>query len=51
MLNSVKETGITVKKNENFSEWYLQVVLKTGLADYAPVKGFIVLPPYGYAIY
>jgi prolyl-tRNA synthetase len=51
MLNSVKETGITVKKNENFSEWYLQVVLKTGLADYAPVKGFIVLPPYGYAIW
>ena len=51
MLNSVKETGITVKKNEDFSEWYLQVVLKTGLADYSPVKGFIVLPPYGYAIW
>src|ERR687891_2066415 len=51
MLNSVKETGITVKKNENFSEWYSQVVLKTGLADYSPVKGFIVLPPYGYAIW
>jgi prolyl-tRNA synthetase len=51
MLNSVKETGITVKKNVNFSEWYLQVVLKTGLADYAPVKGFIVLPPYGYALW
>jgi prolyl-tRNA synthetase len=51
MLSSVKETGITVKKNVNFSEWYLQVVLKTGLADYAPVKGFIVLPPYGYALW
>jgi prolyl-tRNA synthetase len=51
MLNSGKETGITVKKNENFSEWYSQVVLKTGLADYAPVKGFIALPPYGYAIW
>ena len=47
----MKETGITVKKNEDFSEWYLQVVLKTGLADYSPVKGFIVLPPYGYAIW
>ena len=50
-MNSIKESGITVKKNENFSEWYLQVVLKTGLADYAPIKGFIVLPPYGYAIW
>jgi prolyl-tRNA synthetase len=43
--------GITVKKNEDFSEWYTQVVLKAGLADYAPVKGFIVLRPYGYAIW
>ncbi|MGH9993339.1 MAG: proline--tRNA ligase [Nitrososphaera sp.] len=43
--------GITVKKAEDFSEWYTQVVLKAGLADYAPVKGFIVLRPYGYAIW
>jgi prolyl-tRNA synthetase len=40
-----------VKKGENFSDWYTQVVLKAGLADYAPVKGFIVLRPYGYAIW
>lgn len=43
--------GITVKKGEDFSEWYTQAVLKAGLADYAPVKGFIVLRPYGYAIW
>jgi prolyl-tRNA synthetase len=42
---------LTAKKGENFSEWYTQVVLKAGLADYAPVKGFIVLRPYGYAIW
>ena len=49
---SQKESvGITVKKNVDFSEWYSQVVLKTALADYAPVKGFIVLRPYGYAIW
>jgi len=34
-----KEIGITVSKSENFSEWYTQVVIKTELADYAPVKG------------
>jgi prolyl-tRNA synthetase len=51
-LSSPSESpGITVKKAENFSEWYTQVVLKAGLADYAPVKGFIVLRPYGYAIW
>jgi len=43
--------GITVKKSDDFSEWYTQVVLKAGLADYAPIKGFIVLRPYGYAIW
>jgi prolyl-tRNA synthetase len=51
-VDSQKESaGITVKKNVDFSEWYSQVVLKTALADYAPVKGFIVLRPYGYAIW
>lgn len=46
-----KEIGITVKKSEDFSEWYTQVVLKAGLADYASVKGFIILKPYGYSIW
>ncbi len=42
-----KEAGITVKKDDDFSEWYTQVVIKTELADYAPVKGLIVLRPDG----
>jgi len=46
-----KEIGITVSKSENFSEWYTQVVIKTELADYAPVKGLIVLRPDGYSIW
>jgi len=46
-----KDIGITAKKNENFSEWYTQVVLKAQLADYAPIKGFIVVMPYGYSIW
>ncbi|MEM3522028.1 MAG: proline--tRNA ligase [Candidatus Bathyarchaeia archaeon] len=46
-----KDIGITVKKNENFSEWYTQVILKAQLADYAPIKGFIVVMPYGYSIW
>ncbi len=50
-MASVTRIGITVKKNENLSDWYTQVIWKAGLADYAPVKGFIVLKPYGYAIW
>jgi len=44
-----KEVGITVSKNDNFSEWYTQVIIKAELADYAPVKGLIVLRPDGYS--
>ena len=46
-----KEVGITVSKSEDFSEWYTQVVIKAELADYAPVKGLIVLRPDGYSIW
>jgi prolyl-tRNA synthetase len=50
-LSSKEGAGISAKKADDFSEWYTQVVLKAGLADYAPVKGFIVLKPYGFAIW
>lgn len=43
--------GITVKKAGDFSEWYNEVVLKAGLADFADIKGFMVIKPYGYAIW
>jgi prolyl-tRNA synthetase len=48
---SKEDKGITVSKKEDFSEWYTQVVLKAKLADYAPVKGLIVLRPDGYSIW
>lgn len=47
----MNDLGVTVKKDEDFAEWYIQVVLKSNLLDYAPIKGFIVLKPYGYAIW
>jgi prolyl-tRNA synthetase len=50
-LSELKEIGITTKKKDNFSEWYTQVVTKAGLIDYSPVKGFIILKPYGYRIW
>jgi prolyl-tRNA synthetase len=51
MSSGMSSPGIDAKKSDDFSEWYTQAVLKAGLADYAPVKGFIVLRPYGYAIW
>jgi prolyl-tRNA synthetase len=39
----MSEVGVTVKKNEDFSEWYTEVILKSGLADYAPIKGCMII--------
>jgi prolyl-tRNA synthetase len=38
-------------RQENFSEWYNQVVLRAELADYAPVRGCMVVRPYGWTIW
>ncbi len=49
----IEKPGITVKKAENFSEWYSQVCLEQGahLADIRyGVQGFIVIRPYGFHI-
>ena len=40
---SKSQEGLTIKKGENFSEWYNQVVQKAELADYSDVKGFMVI--------
>ena len=37
--------------DEDFPKWYTDVVLKTKLVDYGPVKGTMVIRPYGYAIW
>ncbi len=38
-------------QSEDFSAWYLDVVRRAELADYSPVKGCMVIRPYGYAIW
>ncbi len=44
------EKAIT-SRSEDFSQWYLDVISAADLADYAPVKGCMVIKPYGYAIW
>lgn len=38
-------------RKENFAEWYNQLVIKAELADYAPVRGCMVVRPYGWALW
>src|SRR5947208_15158998 len=40
-----------IDQDDNFSMWYNQVVRKAELADYAPVRGCMIIRPYGYAIW
>lgn len=42
--------GIT-SRAENYSDWYNELVLRSNLADYSPVRGCMVIKPHGYAIW
>ncbi len=47
----MSDVGVTVKKGEDFSEWYTEVILKSGLADYAPIKGCMIIREDAYAMW
>ncbi len=38
-------------QSEDFNQWYTDVVTKGDLADYSPIKGCMVIKPYGYALW
>jgi len=38
-------------KDVDYSQWYIDVILKTNMMDYAPMKGFMAIRPFGYAIW
>ena len=47
-----EELGMTIKQEEDFSKWYLEVVRKGNFVDQrSPIKGFDVILPWSYAIW
>lgn len=47
-----KEKNLKVTpRSQDFSKWYLDVIDAAELADYGPVRGTMVIRPYGYAIW
>lgn len=38
-------------RNEDYSQWYNDLIIKAGLADYSAVRGCMVIKPYGYALW
>jgi prolyl-tRNA synthetase len=51
----MEDKGRTLKeitpRSQDFSQWYLDVVLKAEMADYGPVRGCMIIRPYGYAVW
>ena len=45
------KTAITPTREENFPEWYQSVVKAADMAENAPVRGCMVIKPYGYALW
>lgn len=48
MENTLKEI---TPKSVDYSQWYVDVIKKADMVDYAPMKGFMVIKPYGYRIW
>ncbi len=44
-------SNVLTPRSENYSEWYNDLILKGGLADYSAVRGCMVIKPYGYALW
>jgi prolyl-tRNA synthetase len=42
---------VITPKDKDYSQWYNDIVIKAGLADYSAVRGCMVIKPYGYAIW
>ena len=42
--------GVTAKSTD-YSKWYTDVIQRAELADYGPVKGTMVIRPYGFGIW
>jgi prolyl-tRNA synthetase len=47
----MKDEKALTPQAQDFSAWYNEIVLRTELADYSPVRGCMVIRPYGYALW
>ena len=47
----MSKTAINPTRSENYSQWYLEVIKAAELAEHAPVRGCMIIKPWGYAIW
>lgn len=51
MANEKEFVRELTSKSEDFSQWYVDVIRKTDMADYSTIKGCMVIKPYGYSLW
>jgi prolyl-tRNA synthetase len=51
MSNDKKLVEAITSMNDDFTQWYTDVIKKADLVDYSSVRGCMVIRPYGYAIW
>ena len=51
MAKGKKQVKAITSMEDDFAQWYTDICLKAELVDYSSVKGFLILRPYGYAIW
>ena len=51
MGNTATKSKVITSREEDYSQWYNDIVLKAGLADHSDVRGCMVIKPYGFGIW
>lgn len=51
MSNKKPRTAVTPTRGEDFPEWYQQVIKAADMAENSPVRGCMIIKPYGYAVW
>jgi prolyl-tRNA synthetase len=50
-MGKKEKTAVTPKRDEDYPEWYQQVIKVSDLAEHSPVRGCMVIKPWGYALW
>lgn len=50
-MSKAKKTAVTPTRDENFPEWYQQVIKASDMAENSPVRGCMVIKPWGYGLW
>jgi prolyl-tRNA synthetase len=40
-----------ISKDEDYSQWFNDLIIKSDMAEYSPVRGCMIIKPYGYSIW